>query len=423
MAKGDTLRRIKVWFNLGFPLSVNLGDVDDAIAAVNVKTLRGYCACFIPLAIIAAAVYSTLTSDYRQIIIPFGGGALIFFVLLLACRNLRPSNSKEIDCVRVLCSVFSAALLGFSFYHDIVLQPDDINLAVCMAFCVACPLFDEKPYYFVMLSVIAYALACVLTVVFPGECVAMNLVSMAVSAVLGIVIAWIKSRNAYNAVIEARKELDLSTQMARSQVMVSQLKPHFVSNILSTIYVLCDQDVEKAKYTIDKFNTYMRNNIDAFNSNTATTFNRELEHIKSYVDLEKVRFGDKLNVEYDIGPSDFATLPLTVQPLVENAVKHGVGNKREGGTVTISTSEDEQNYYITVQDDGRGINALCIEQVPDPQDDRTHVGLHSTKSRVRALLKGEVMFLSDPDAGTIVTVVTPKKESAKALKEEDQPWR
>ncbi len=420
MARGDTIRSVKIWFNLGFPLNVDLSEADTAIVAANAKALRGYCSCFIPLAIIACAAFSTQTSNYMELLIPFGMGIIVFFLLAFACRGMRPTSKGGIEYARALCIVFSGTLLGLAFYHDIIFQPDVINLASCMIFCVACSLFDEKPLYFVSLSVIAYCVGCVLMFIFPGKMFAMNAISMALAAVLGIVTAWIKSRNAYNAVIEARKELDLSAQMARSQVMVSQMKPHFVSNVLSTIYVLCDQDPEKAKYTIEKFNTYMRNNIDALSSNNADTFDKELDHVMNYVDLEKVRFGDKLNVEYHIGPTDFATLPLSVQPLVENAVKHGVGNKRGGGTVIISTGEDAENYYITVQDDGRGIEALCVEQVPDPQDDRTHVGLHSTKSRVRAILKGELMFLSDPKAGTIVTIVTPKKESAKALKEEDQ---
>lgn len=419
MARMGTLQRMRVWFNLGFPLDVDLESVDDAVAAVNMKTLRGYCSCFIPLAVICAAVCSTQTSNYLEAIAPFFLAIAFFLMANAYARKLSSKDAGYVEKSRILAILFCSVIFALAFFYDSVVYADSSNMMSCMAFCVVCPLFDEKPVYMVPFTVIALAVSAVLTVVFPMNAAVENLFVMCMAGVLGIVISWIKSRNAYTAFIEAKKELEISAQMSRSQVMVSQLKPHFVSNVLSTIYVLCDQDVGKAKYTIDKFNTYMRNNIDAVDSSDPIVFERELDHIKNYVALEKVRFGDKLTVEYNIGPEDFAVLPLMVQPLVENAIKHGVGNKRGGGTVTISTSEDANNYYVTVQDDGCGIDALCINQVDTPQDGRTHVGLHNTKSRVREMLGGELMFLSDAELGTTVTVMVPKEASAMALREVD----
>ena len=126
-------------------------------------------------------------------------------------------------------------------------------------------------------------------------------------------------------------------QKKQTQIMVSQIQPHFLYNTLSAIYVLCDDDPELAKETIMDFSKYLRHNMNSLNGSECVPFEQELKHTETYLAIEKLRFGPKLTVEYDIGCTDFRLPPLSLQPIAENAVKHGVRSRKDGGTVTIST--------------------------------------------------------------------------------------
>ena len=117
----------------------------------------------------------------------------------------------------------------------------------------------------------------------------------------------------------------------------------------------------------------------------------ELSHLKTYLSLEKMCFGDDLNIVYDIGVTDFTIPSLTVQPLVENAVKHGVGMKEDGGTVTISTKE---------YDDGVEFDTTK----PNPDTSRTHLGIENIKERISTMCNGDVTIESEAGKGTVSTI-------------------
>ena len=176
-------------------------------------------------------------------------------------------------------------------------------------------------------------------------------------------------------------------------------------NILNTIYHLCDKDVELAKKAVDDFSTYLRNNINSLGTTELISFNTELEHIKTYINLEKIRFGEELEVVYDIKTSDFFLPILSIQPLVENAIQHGVSKKRGGGTVTISSYEDEDNYIICISDTGVGYDKNQIIN-----DGKSHIGIQNVKDRLLSKVEGMLNIESEIGVGTVATVYIPKKE-------------
>ena len=188
--------------------------------------------------------------------------------------------------------------------------------------------------------------------------------------------------------------------------MISQIQPHFLYNMLNTIYHLCDKDVELTKKAIDDFSSYLRNNINALSTTELVTFDKELEHIKTYVGLEKVRFGDELEVEYNIQTNNFKLPILSIQPLVENAIKHGVSKKRGGGKVTVSTYEDELNYIVCIEDTGIGFD---INHKID--DGKTHIGITNVRDRIETRVKGSLVIESEIGVGTKSIVYIPKKEN------------
>ncbi len=173
---------------------------------------------------------------------------------------------------------------------------------------------------------------------------------------------------------------------AKVNVMVSQIRPHFMYNALSSIAILCKLNPETAYDATITFSDYLRGNMDSLKQTAPVPFTQELEHLKKYLYIEKLRFADKLNIEYDIQTTDFVLPQLSVQPLVENAVKHGVGMKKKGGTVTISTRETDDAYEVIIQDDGVGFDVNETKN-----DGRSHIGMENTRKRIKDMCGGEVV--------------------------------
>lgn len=186
----------------------------------------------------------------------------------------------------------------------------------------------------------------------------------------------------------------------QTQIMVSQIQPHFMYNTLSVIDYLCGKDVELARSTINDFSGYLRTNMESIQSNKLVSFEKELEHTRTYLNIEKLRFGDILNIEYDIQYSDFQLPPITLQPLVENAIKHGIRGKENGGTVRISTKKESRKIIITVEDDGIGFDPNTYNQ-----DGKTHIGIDNARNRLKLQCDGKLSIDSKIGAGTKVSII------------------
>ena len=200
-----------------------------------------------------------------------------------------------------------------------------------------------------------------------------------------------------NIYLARQKEI----QAQKNALMLSQINPHFVYNTLSTIAAMCDVSPKQAKYLTIDFSQYLRKNINSLSSAPLIPFDQELEHVECYLKIEKARFRENLNIIYSIQCRDFSIPPLTVQPIAENAIKHGITKKAEGGTIKISTFEEDYCYVIEVIDDGVGF---------DTENAEMHVGLENVKSRVASNCRGELFVKSTVGVGTRVRIEIPKKK-------------
>lgn len=198
----------------------------------------------------------------------------------------------------------------------------------------------------------------------------------------------------------AQKEL----YEAEVKIMVSQIRPHFLYNALTSIAMMCELDPMTAKEATITFSKYLRGNMDSLKQTKAVPFEQELSHLKNYLYIEKLRFDDLLNIEYDIQATDFEVPQLSIQPIVENAVKHGVGMAEDGGTVTISTRETDDAYEVIVSDDGVGFDV----NAPKKDDGRSHIGMENTRKRLKDMCAAELIITSKVGEGTTVRVVIPK---------------
>ena len=206
--------------------------------------------------------------------------------------------------------------------------------------------------------------------------------------------------------IEAEKQaMELKLQESQISIMLSQIQPHFLYNTLNSIYQLCETNPMRARSMVNFFAEYLRNNLSTLEEPGLVSFETELAHIKTYLEIEKIRFEDTLEIEYDIKCDDFLLPVLTVQPIVENAVKHGTSKKRGGGKVVISTEEDENNYIVKVSDTGCGFDP----SVPK-NDGKSHVGIENVRQRLSNMCDGSLTIESERGVGTLAIIRIPKGE-------------
>ena len=203
--------------------------------------------------------------------------------------------------------------------------------------------------------------------------------------------------------VNVQKNIDLANEEeknknAQIKIMLSQIQPHFIYNALSSISTLITINPDKAQAALDEFTEYLRHNLSSLTETKLISFEDELKHIKTYVSLEKMRFGERVNVFYDTKVTDFYVPPLSVQPIVENAIKHGILKKLEGGTLTVKTFETDKEYVVEVIDDGVGFNANDVDF-----EGNEHIGLKNIYYRIKNS-GGDMTIKSETDKGTDVTV-------------------
>ena len=192
----------------------------------------------------------------------------------------------------------------------------------------------------------------------------------------------------------------------RTKLMLSQINPHFMINSLGAIKELCDS--KEARVAVDQFARYLQGNMETLMRQDIISFKSELEHTKAYLALEQIRFEDALQIKYDITCSDFGISTLSLQPIVENAVRHGVrGSEKDVGTVIISTREFDDHYEIKVSDDGVGFDP---DNIKPKNDGREHIGIQNVRDRLKAVCNAEMIIESTPGEGTDVSIIIPKRE-------------
>ncbi len=197
-----------------------------------------------------------------------------------------------------------------------------------------------------------------------------------------------------------------SLAKTRIRVMLSQIKPHFLYNVLNSIYVLCEQNPEKAQEAVGDFSEYLRANLNFIEEEDNIAFSKEMELVKNYLSLEKIRFEDKLNVVYDLKFNSFKLPALSVEVLAENAVKHGLLKKEEGGTVTISSYLEYNNSaVIMVEDDGVGIDEDAMRE-----GSTKHVGLDNLRERLSSMVGGTLELESVKGEGTKAVIRIPIRD-------------
>lgn len=187
-------------------------------------------------------------------------------------------------------------------------------------------------------------------------------------------------------------------------IMLSQIQPHFLYNALGTISHLCKHDPVDAQKAIQEFSAFLRGNMDSLKNRDPVPFDQELNHVMNYLRLEQRRFQNRLKIVYEIQATRFSVPPLSVQPLVENAVRHGILKKEDGGVLTIRTWEGPDAFFVAVEDDGVGFERAS--RFPD-LGDHAHIGIENVRGRLASTVGG-TLSIESSDQGATVILTIPK---------------
>lgn len=200
---------------------------------------------------------------------------------------------------------------------------------------------------------------------------------------------------------------------SRAYLQNSQMQPHFIFNSLNTIHALIDDDPREAKRAVHQFSKYLRMGMNYNHTESLISIWEEMDYVKHYVYMEMLRFGDKLKVSFLVDKkADFQIPFLTVQPLVENAIRHGLCKKVEGGTVIIRVRSNEKWNTIQVIDDGVGTDLELLKKTNLKKsvynEDSEGIGLVNVEERIRLMCGGRMKLVSSPGKGMSVTISIPK---------------
>ena len=273
----------------------------------------------------------------------FVSAALFAWLFLLTIRQFRPSARKE-----SWIPIFVAALLAG---------------AVVMDYTVV---FDEQPLAFLTIAIVV-------------SCVAYYV--------------WLHLQF-------VREHEEALRAGQRIQLMMSQIQPHFLFNTLSTIQALCVKDPKTAVYAIEQFGVYLRKNLEALTQTKLIPLPKELEHTRAYAEIEALRF-DNIHVDYDLREQGFRVPALSIQPLVENAIRHGVRARKDGRVIVITRREGDENR-IVIRDNGTGFDASAVRD-----SDGAHIGIANVRSRIEQMCGGTLEIDSRIGEGTTVTIRIP----------------
>ncbi len=211
-----------------------------------------------------------------------------------------------------------------------------------------------------------------------------------------------------NAATKAKKlemeKIVLNAELAESRIstMMSQIRPHFIYNTLGSIEQLCKLDPPKAGELVHNFAKYLRGNFGELDNPKPILVSQEMEHVHHYISIENVRFPD-MTFTFEMNSEDFHIPALTVQPIVENAIKHGLMKLSRGGTIHVVSYETDTDYCISVTDDGAGFDTNTL------LDDRKHVGIRNIRERLKVMVNGTLEIESTVGVGTKVLITIPKE--------------
>lgn len=345
---------------------------------------------------------------------------LYMFCLSRIIAVLLEKHKRVAGITTLVLGVADAVLFGIPIVTDVLfydlLLPWAFIQAVANAvlvFCLvaeACAVKSKNRWIYIVasFSLVAFCadFAATWLGAWKGGIVSKYIFVILLAAALVMVLRIIPK--SVNATLKAKeleaekKALDAELAESRISTMISQIRPHFIYNTLGSIEQLCELDPPKAAELVHNFAKYLRGNFGELDNPRPIFMSQEMEHVKYYISIEKVRFPD-MKFTFDMRAGDFKLPALTVQPVIENAIKHGLMKLEHGGSIYVNSYETDTHYCVRVEDDGMGFDPNIL------LDERKHIGLRNIRERLKAMVGGSLEIDSAIGQGTKVLIKIPKE--------------
>ena len=337
----------------------------------------------------------------------------VYCMGLCVCGTLTGKPRKTAKTAMLLSALLDGILIVLSFTGVTVIYDTGIywvaSQVVLCPLLIACAAVEwhhrEKKSRMILLSHMLLLSAVLLDIAGVGRSIySHGTCTKAVFALLFVLYAAGAAKHVvidHQASIRA-KQLEKELEDSRVATMLSQIQPHFIYNTLGTVEQLCKEQPEVASNLVHHFSLYLRGNFSELDNKAPILLSKELEHVRHYVEIEHIRFPD-MEVRFELDSDDFLLPALSVQPLVENAIKHGLMGLESGGTVTVSAYETEKDYCVSVVDDGVGFDTTIL------LDGREHIGIRNIRGRIAAMCGGTLTVESVPGKGTKAVITIPKE--------------
>ena len=425
LEKGDSQRNIGLFFAIVSVLILGTALFSSLIHIKNSKIMW-----VMGIVILFAGAYLSYSSDgvclWSESVVSNTtvlGCSMMLYMLFLSMAMVQLLRNTKTLGIFTVCILGVANALCFALpmvtelrfydtwlYWAIVQMVANAVLFGCLVKdCRSAEPKERWLYIGLTLPLISFCLDVVMTVLgfwqggLASRYVFMGFFVVAMVAVLKIIP---QSINALTKAKELETEkimLDAQLTESRVSTMISQIRPHFIYNTLGSIEQLCNIDPPKAGELVHNFAKYLRGNFRELDNPKPILMSREMEHVHHYVSIENVRFPD-MTFSFEMNSGDFYIPALTVQPIVENAIKHGLMKLPKGGKIWVTSYETDTHYCVSVVDDGAGFDTGEL------LDERKHVGLRNIRGRLKAMVNGELEIESTVGVGTKVLITIPKEE-------------
>ena len=337
----------------------------------------------------------------------------VYCMGLCVCGTLTGKPRKTAKTAMLLSALLDGILIVLSFTGVTVIYDTGIywvaSQVVLCPLLIACAAVEwhhrEKNSRTILLSLMFLLSAVLLDIAGVGRSIYSH--GTCTKAVFALLFVLYAAGTAKHVVIDHQasiraKQLEKELEDSRVATMLSQIQPHFIYNTLGTVEQLCKEQPEVAFNLVHHFSLYLRGNFSELDNKAPILLSKELEHVRHYVEIEHIRFPD-MEIRFELDSDDFLLPALSVQPLVENAIKHGLMGLESGGTVTVSSYETDMDYRISVVDDGVGFDTSIL------LDDREHIGIRNIRGRIAAMCGGTLTVESVPGKGTKAVITIPKE--------------
>lgn len=343
------------------------------------------------------------------------GYALRPAILAMFLHIIRPGRSYKLVWAAVganaalyMTALFSPLTFSFSSYGHFLSGPLNpvclILSGVLFLYCIYTTIRvfhpkERKETWIPVLALVIISLSVVLDYAVEYDEQSVSFLTIAITISCMMYYIWIH--------LQFVREHERALQAEhRIQIMMTQIQPHFLFNTLNSVMALCNKDPKAAMRTLGLFSVYLRDNLESLENTELILLSKELEHTRVYTEIEMIRFPN-IRIEYDIQDEDFSVPALTVQPLVENAIRHGA-RSRADGVVRIGTRCEGNDHLIIIEDNGPGFEEKQAECA-----DSTHIGISNVRERLEKMCGGTMTIDANPGEGTTIVLRIPDSEEMK----------